>query len=218
MTKAQERIAVFVFGVVGVIALLVLAIAFPDPSKFQYDVFKIVLALAAAGVAAMMPGFIEVEVPGWVKAGGALAVFVLVMYKNPAGLVAPEPPPVATLNVQVVPDTVGIAIGKHTPVTYRFREVNGVQVTVDSQDVRWLLGNGTELGQDKNTRILGGSFTVQAKGQHELLDNVFMPSEIARQAQASGTNQVRLETVFTAVDGGERKTKAKAILSIGILR
>jgi hypothetical protein len=217
MTKAQERISVYVFGVAGIITMLVLAIAFPIPSKFQYDVFKIVLSLAAAGVAAMIPGFIEVTIPGWLKAGGALAVFALIMYKNPASIVAPEPPPVGTLNVEVVPDTVGIAPGKYTPIAYRFREVNGVQVTVDSQDVRWLLDNGDAIGQVKNARILGGSFTIEAKGQHELLDNVYMPPEIARKAQAAGTNQVQLETIFTAIEGGEKKSKAKAILRIGIL-
>jgi hypothetical protein len=92
MTKAQERIAVFAFGVVFVVVLLTLAIKFPEPTRFQYEVFKVVLALAAAGVAAMIPGFLEVNLPNWVKAGGALAVFVLVMYKSPAGLVVPPPP------------------------------------------------------------------------------------------------------------------------------
>lgn len=92
MTKAHERIAVFVFGVVFISAMLVLAIKFPEPTPFQYDVFKAVLALAAAGVAAMIPGFLEVSVPSWLKAGGALAVFALVMYKNPAALVVSPPP------------------------------------------------------------------------------------------------------------------------------
>lgn len=92
MTKAHEKVAVFAFGVFFVIALLVLAIQFPEPTHFQYDVFKVVLALAAAGVAAMIPGFIEISVPNWLKAGGALAVFALVMYKNPAQLVSSPPP------------------------------------------------------------------------------------------------------------------------------
>lgn len=92
MTKVHQRIAAFAFGVLFVIVLLVLAIAFPRPTPFQYQVFMVVLALAAAGVAAMLPGFIEVNIPNWLKAGGALAVFALVMYKNPAGLVSVPPP------------------------------------------------------------------------------------------------------------------------------
>lgn len=92
MTKAQERIAVFIFGVTFVVALLILAIAFREPTDFQYEVFKVVLALAAAGVAAMLPGFIDVNLPKWAKAGGSFAVFVLVMYRSPAELVVPAPP------------------------------------------------------------------------------------------------------------------------------
>lgn len=92
MTKAQERIVVFAFGSVFIVALLTLAIKFPEPTRFQYEVFKVVLSLAVAGVSAMIPGFVEVNLPSWVKAGGALAVFILVMYKNPAGLIVPPPP------------------------------------------------------------------------------------------------------------------------------
>lgn len=92
MTKAHEKITVFVFGVVFVIAMLVLAIVFPEPKPFQYLVFKSILSLAAAGVAAMIPGSLEVNVPNWLKAGGALAVFALVMHKSPADLVVQPPP------------------------------------------------------------------------------------------------------------------------------
>jgi len=85
---SHERLAVFLFGVVFVVALLVLAVVFPEPSPFQYTVFRIVLALAAAGIAAFIPGFLEVEVGSVVKAGGAIAVFVVVYFFSPAGLVA----------------------------------------------------------------------------------------------------------------------------------
>lgn len=91
MTKKGERLAVFAFGVVFVVVMLVLAVAIPNPTGTQYETFKIVLALAAAGVAAFIPGFLEVTVPGWLRAGGALAVFVLVFTKSPATLVINGP-------------------------------------------------------------------------------------------------------------------------------
>ncbi len=90
-TLTAEKVAVFAFGIVFVVTLLVIAIAFPTPTSFQYEVFKVVLALAAAGIAAMIPGLLGINVPG-IKAGGALAVFVLVMYKTPADFVATPPP------------------------------------------------------------------------------------------------------------------------------
>ena len=82
-----DLIAIFAFGVVFVGALLLLAIRFPHPSDFQYLVFRIVLALASAGIAALIPGFLEIELQTWLKAGGALAVFAIVYFKSPANLV-----------------------------------------------------------------------------------------------------------------------------------
>ena len=87
MNAAFQRYLAFGFGVVFVTTLLVIAIAFPNPTPFQYSVFRLVLALAAAGVAAMIPGFISVQLKDWVRAGGALAVFVLSYFYNPAALV-----------------------------------------------------------------------------------------------------------------------------------
>lgn len=87
MNLATQRYVAFSFGVVFVVTLLVLAITFPSPTPFQYMVFRLVLSLAAAGVAAMIPGFIAVQVGEWARAGGALAVFVLSYFYNPAALV-----------------------------------------------------------------------------------------------------------------------------------
>jgi hypothetical protein len=94
MTKAHERMAVFVFGVVFVIVMLSIAMLVPNPSGTQYETFKIVLALAVAGIAAFIPGFMEVTVPKVLRAGGALAVFWLIYANTPARMVAtPTRPP-----------------------------------------------------------------------------------------------------------------------------
>jgi hypothetical protein len=91
MDQTVQMIVAFVFGVAFVITLLVIAIRFPNPTPFQYNVFRAVLALAAAGVAAMVPGFIDIQfnptTEVLIRAGGALAVFVIVYFLNPARLV-----------------------------------------------------------------------------------------------------------------------------------
>ena len=85
-SRLWEKIAAYVFGVVFVVLLIVIAIFFPYPTPFQLLVFRIVLALAAAGVAAVIPGFIRVTVPNYLRAGGAIAVFVVVYWFNPPSL------------------------------------------------------------------------------------------------------------------------------------
>lgn len=82
-----EKIAIFSFGVIFVLIILIVAIFLPEPSDFQYTIIRIILALAAAGVAALIPGFIEIEYKPFVRAGGALAVFAVVYFFSPAALV-----------------------------------------------------------------------------------------------------------------------------------
>jgi hypothetical protein len=89
--QAWEKIAGFAFGVMFVAAMLVLAVAFPQPTSFQYEVFRIVLAIACGGVAAVIPGCLSVSMDAKglvIRAGGALAVFLLVYFFNPARLAA----------------------------------------------------------------------------------------------------------------------------------
>jgi hypothetical protein len=86
MIKSDEKKLAYIFGVVFVVVLIVVALAVPNPTDFQYTVFRIVLALAAAGVAAMIPGFLQVTVSNWIRAGGALAIFVIVYFYSPAAL------------------------------------------------------------------------------------------------------------------------------------
>jgi len=88
MSKAGEKLIAVVFGAAFLVALLVLAVLFPQPTSFQYTVFRVVLAVAASGFVSMTPGFIEVTVSNWVRAGGALGVFVVVYFFSPAALVA----------------------------------------------------------------------------------------------------------------------------------
>ena len=80
--------AIFGFGVLFVTVILVLALVFPNPTGLQYLVMRIILALATASVATLLTGFISVEIPKIVKAGGAFAVFIIVFFYNPASLVA----------------------------------------------------------------------------------------------------------------------------------
>lgn len=85
-----QAIAAFVFGVVFLATAILLGICFPNPTSFQLLIFRVVLGLAAAGVAAMIPGFITLNFsPGGelaIRAGGATSLFLLVFFFNGAVL------------------------------------------------------------------------------------------------------------------------------------
>lgn len=98
-----EQLLAFGFGVVFLTAIVILAMKYPTPSTFQYTVFRIVLALAAAGFAVMIPGLLKFELKSWIRATGTLVIFVIVFFFSPAKLASNEPPKVPAIN-SVEPD------------------------------------------------------------------------------------------------------------------
>jgi hypothetical protein len=86
-SRQWDQIAAFGFGVVFITVMLVVSLRVPTPSETQWFVFRVILAAAAAGVGAVVPGLLVVRVHGYIRAGGALALFVLVYWFNPPKLV-----------------------------------------------------------------------------------------------------------------------------------
>lgn len=87
-TRRLEMGLAFAFGCVALAAVLWLAFRAESLSEQQFEILRIVLALAGGGVAAMIPGFLDVSMkPGArsaLRAGGALAVFVVLYFWSPA--------------------------------------------------------------------------------------------------------------------------------------
>lgn len=123
MRKSTERALAYAFGVVFIASVMLLATLFPEPTHFQYLVFRVVLALSAAGVATVLTGFIEIEVSKRLKAGGALAVFAILFFYNPAALVT------------IPPDSRSVAI----PEGAKFGQV--VKIIVESEQAVTSWGN-----------------------------------------------------------------------------
>lgn len=96
MDKRQQQILAYAFGVSFLVVMLAIAIFIPKPTPSQFVTFRVVLSLAAAGVAAMIPGFLHVQVSTFVRASGALAVFAIVYFYNPPQLVATPTEPFKT--------------------------------------------------------------------------------------------------------------------------
>lgn len=81
-----DKLLAFAFGLLFVVVLLVFAVAVPTPTAFTAFVFRVVLSLAAAGVGAVLPGLLELTLPG-IRAGGALALAAVVYFMNPPALI-----------------------------------------------------------------------------------------------------------------------------------
>ncbi len=89
----------FLFGCMALAAVLWLAFRGGNVSDQQFEILRIVLALAGGGVAAVIPGFLDLNVKAGTKlglrAGGALAVFVVLYFWSPAHWTQPAPGPVS---------------------------------------------------------------------------------------------------------------------------
>jgi hypothetical protein len=86
-----KTLIAFVFGAIFIITILVFTAVVKDPSPTEVWTYRIILALAAAGVAAILPGFIDIKYKGFVQAGGAIGVFVLILLAFPAPDAARKP-------------------------------------------------------------------------------------------------------------------------------
>jgi hypothetical protein len=87
LSKQTAAWVAFIFGVIYLSIILVINLAIPNPTPFQYQTFRIVLALAAAGVGGFIPGILQVDVAPSAKiaihAAGALALFVIIYFFSP---------------------------------------------------------------------------------------------------------------------------------------
>jgi hypothetical protein len=87
----------FAFGVTFVVAILILIVLFPNPTPAQFEVFRITIALAAGGIAGVIPGMLNLQMDLnltsaqkiILRASGALAAFLVVYFYSPARTVVP---------------------------------------------------------------------------------------------------------------------------------
>jgi hypothetical protein len=80
-----------IVGLFFIILSIIIAIFIPHPTDHQIFIFRVVLALAAAAFGVAIPGFINIKFPLWgkgiIKAGGAIALFIIVYMINPPQMV-----------------------------------------------------------------------------------------------------------------------------------
>jgi uncharacterized integral membrane protein len=83
-----DKFLAFLFGAVVLIILLIVAVFDRKPTPLGILIYRVLLALAAAGIGAVIPGLISVTVSSIIRAGGAIALFVIVFWFNPPRLIS----------------------------------------------------------------------------------------------------------------------------------
>src|SRR5271170_291384 len=82
----------FAFGCVFVAVILALAFTGNTLDDRRFEILRIVLALAGGGIGGVIPGFLDVNMKAGtrlaLRAGGGLAVFVVLYFWSPAHWVA----------------------------------------------------------------------------------------------------------------------------------
>jgi hypothetical protein len=86
-----DRPVLVTIAVLFLLMILGIAIFIPTPTEHQQLVFRVLLALGAGGFGALIPGVIGFR-HGAFRAGGALALFVIVYLVDPSALVASSAP------------------------------------------------------------------------------------------------------------------------------
>ncbi len=149
-TKSQQRFSATLFGGTFILILLLLALEVPSPAPFQYTVCRIVLALAAAGAAATIPGFINVEVGSAVRAGGAMAVFVVVYFFSPAQLLVTKGTESDTMAPQAYELNPEENVrDKPTPTPDHLKGELEVDITIDVKHQPWLQSEAARLYREE---------------------------------------------------------------------
>lgn len=82
--QTSEKI-VLLIGLISMVTVFITILKFPNPTKPQLQVFRVILAISAASFASVIPGFVELETTTHLtlSAGGAIAIFILVYLVNP---------------------------------------------------------------------------------------------------------------------------------------
>jgi len=85
----------FAFGCVFLAVILALAFTGNSLDDRRFEILRIVLALAGGGIGGVIPGFLDVSMKTGAKlalrAGGGLAVFVVLYFWSPAHWLAAQP-------------------------------------------------------------------------------------------------------------------------------
>ncbi|MGD0571239.1 MAG: hypothetical protein ABSA78_22830 [Candidatus Sulfotelmatobacter sp.] len=87
----KSNLAYLLLGLILLGTSLYLSANIQNQNPMEVLILRVIIALGAAFAAVSLPGSVGVDLPKGIKAGGSLAIFVLIFFFNPADLIKPKP-------------------------------------------------------------------------------------------------------------------------------
>jgi hypothetical protein len=89
-SEDKNRMDIYLPVGIGVFFMLIsfaAALIIKEPTQTQFFVIRGMFSIAGAGVGSCIPGWLNVNLKGYLKAGGAIAIFVILWSLNPPAFV-----------------------------------------------------------------------------------------------------------------------------------
>jgi len=122
------------------------------------------------------------------------------------------------VQVETVPDTVGMVSGGYCKVDYVFRVLDPIDVQLSSEDVRFSFTTGEPIGlPSMGGRMYHGSFPIGGTRTAVYHNNIWLPPNVAASVRASNRDELYLRHDFHLIDPHGTEVTAPAILKIVIV-
>ena len=105
--KQLEKYSAILFSIIFCSLLLIVSIFFPSPTEFQYSIIRLLLAISAAGLTALIPTFLNLEFTDAkvIRASGAIAMFAFIYFANPIDIIvdnSAKKPPLPVYDIEIL--------------------------------------------------------------------------------------------------------------------
>lgn len=84
MKKTTQIVISSITGIVFMLTILILIVLFPCPTQSQYTIYRLIISIAIAAFASIIPGMFDFKYSNLVSATGGLGVFAFVFIFDPA--------------------------------------------------------------------------------------------------------------------------------------